>query len=804
LGSCPETSFPLRPSVEYTNTIREDSTAYYLDYNGTDMNITYLFKKFTGNASGPWSPLSDAAWNYTAYYNGQVIRMEHPSNLNPTFWFTNGSETKEYLVGAYFGRIYRNITVQTLSNNALIIAVNYTLVNKTSTWEYLDSELITYNITIKGKTVDVHIQGTNGKWGYSSTINSQGSIPIKPFDFDNSTYHTEGNQQVIIVNDLLFFNMGYIWDKSDTSKMSKQDTTVSNSTTLNYKIRSDYYNLTDGTRNIVNDTLSITLSNKILDTTLNSKYSKLASYETLKNKWFVLLNSPYNTSLWIQVQRLNNYGMDMSRSIIMSGQVGLQKPDFSNYSFPNTKANVYQSAMNISSIGGNMIAGIAFQDINVLSPFYNNTNYNGIFINATNYSFIMKATNESNIISYNNQYAARFDRRIEIYNFLKQNLSDWGMNNYMYIDTEGGNTVSGTILDMDANSSIRGRQSAQMPYRTTLFNQIRSDGRAVLTENFKRLWTVGVIDAGDGHLISEGNSSLMGIYPDWVDTVMNPKQVVYSSRIAYFMNGWNISDTTYVVKYNETRDNFDYDKRIVVGIVQKERPLLDSYISQQYAIPDNKTILQYFSMDKVTLLKYAAEIVNRSYVNTSSGKYESGDEWAIVSGDFRNVQIFEEWSNGLRIYANLNRTGWWNLSINGAMRNLPPNGLYAYITNDSSFEECFNCDNTSTWVRTSEYIYLYPKNAQEITFSFPYNWYSGYSFYGDDSTNGRRLEFTLTEKSTYKTANPSILYKMTSPVEEIPWYDFNPWPHQAFWLAISIIILLWIIGISLFNWITNK
>ena len=204
-------------------------------------------------------------------------------------------------------------------------------------------------------------------------------------------------------------------------------------------------------------------------------------------------------------------------------------------------------------------------------------------------------------------------------------------------------------------------------------------------------------------------------------------------------------------------------------------------------------------MKKILELIMNSEISNVSYINSSSS-YNSLSEAVLQSYDFNNSLIFEEWSNGLRIYANLNRTGWWNFTAhNGKVLNLPPNGLYAYVWNDSSFEECFNCDNTSTWVKTPDYLYLYPKNDQTITFSVPREFYNAYVFYGDDSSNGRRLVYTSpVAQSTYTTDMVSILTVVS---------DIDPnFTDRSFYNSLAVVLI--IIGIMyalgfIFYWGTS-
>jgi hypothetical protein len=120
------------------------------------------------------------------------------------------------------------------------------------------------------------------------------------------------------------------------------------------------------------------------------------------------------------------------------------------------------------------------------------------------------------------------------------------------------------------------------------------------------------------------------------------------------------------------------------------------------------------------------------------------------------------------VYANLNRTGWWNLTINGGVRRIPPNGLYAYMINDTSFEMFFNDGNLSTWVKTPTYIYLYPKNDQTVTFRIGNDaLYIPYVFYGDDSSNGLRALESRRSYSTYTTNNPTLMRVQTLQTGEI-------------------------------------
>jgi hypothetical protein len=288
--------------------------------------------------------------------------------------------------------------------------------------------------------------------------------------------------------------------------------------------------------------------------------------------------------------------------------------------------------------------------------------------------------------------------------------------------------------------------------REGYFNYIRSLGHYTNTENWGGFWTAGMIDSGDGNRRNY-NETDMGEIPDILLTQINNKMHVSQGYLRRMMTGWNDSVTS---RWDLARDEVNFYRTIAYGIVQKNSPLIDSETRLAHNITENFTILQYYSMKAIADKMYDGSIGNISYVN-NSGTYNDLSEAMRQNYNFYNPLIFEEWSNGLRIYANLNRTGWWNFTANSKNINLPPNGLYAYITNDSTFEECFNCDNTSTYVITSDYVYLYPKNGQNVTFSIPKGFYNRTVFYGDDSSNGRR-SIGYYYVNSINTNNVEILY----------------------------------------------
>jgi hypothetical protein len=365
----------------------------------------------------------------------------------------------------------------------------------------------------------------------------------------------------------------------------------------------------------------------------------------------------------------------------------------------------------------------------------------------------------------------------------------------LYIDTDSSTFLWKT--DCSVNGSMLCRQRTKFTFYDAFLSHARTNYSIVgSVEGLSSLYAAGRYDFFSNDRYSLRNNSKYGVLIDYVYQ-LKEKSPIRQNYIDFFLMGWNGSITD---KWGNTYQT-EFERFIVQNAVLGNLPSFTSWNKEYHNIPDNNTILNYYSSKKLSELTFSGRLTNVSYIY--KGGYLSASQANILNMTSDGQVIYEEWSNGLRIYANLNRTGWWNVSVNGAMRNLPPNGLYAFIVNDSSFEECFNCDNTSTWVRTPTYIYLYPKNAQNVTFTFPENWYSGYSFYGDDSTNGRRLEFTPVEKSSYKTANPSILYMADNPAGDVPWWDINPWPHSSFWQAIGIVVLLWSIGISLYLWISK-
>jgi hypothetical protein len=783
LGSCPETTFPLRPSVSYTNTIREDATAYYFDYNGTDMNLSYIqLKTALVNQSAsvlfrfPMSVSTQSQINFSD--NNNVGYINSPNTNTITFTWKNATGTTETCTD--WQRLRTNISYYYISGQELIIATKFTCRAESTGWTELDSTNITFYVTIKGKTLFINAVANNTNINHTSMVEfeTESLYNITIFKQDNFTSSSSNFNEFFIINKSFFYTGGAIMDKGkQTLQYSLNPSTLTSATKVSYWPKGVIYTpKTDGTRNVFNSTYYLTVSNNIMDESLYNKNVQTSKYSILQNAWMYEVSNPYTNSLIPHMNNLSkryyNYGFDMTNSLLASFvQLGAKNPDISNYTYGISKTVAGSLADNLSALGTKLAMYVSLQDIEPTSPYYNNTNYNGYLINATNHSMCMKNNNGSLMFGWlgaeGQDCAGKHERKIDMLSIMLNNITNDWKQRFLYIDVEGG--IGIITVDLDSNSSVNGTLENQFVVRKTLFDWIRTNNLFTYTENNVPIWTAGMIDTGEMTKACCSNDVLKGIAPNWDISQINSKMITYQGYIRRFMYYWNNSrDIDYGT---ENSDRVQYDRYVAQGIVEQQMLHLDSNDGYSHNIPENLTIMHYYSMRYIGVLQYASTISNISYIN-NSGAYLSLTQGALQTYDFYNPLVYEEWSNGLKVYANLNRTGWWNLSVNGGVRNLPPNGLYAYIWNDTSFEECFNCDNTSSKIVTPDYVYLYVKEGKNVSFSFPTGWYDVYKFYGDDSTNG--LAYVMQANMTsILTGDTLILYSHVAEPSESLYHNIT-------------------------------
>jgi len=748
LGACPETDLALRDSVTYTNTVREDSSYYYFDYNGTDMDITYRFTKAGNNSC--WSPYYVSCMDVYAN-DGSMKTITHPAKGDPKFEFLNGTTYKQYYT--YETLVLSNISKHYLgADDTVLFSYRYQLRDDTDSYsDIVDYEDVDFNISIKGKSLFITQVGSRGKW-VSTTMDSVESATynLTLFDFDTYSSEVRNAHEIIMIDNSLFYNIDFVFDKSKYTTDGNTDSTYASSTKINYRKGAEYLNLSNGVRPNLNDTIFFVISDNVQDVLLNNPNERSSYYNTIKgNSWYRAASTcGYNTCINTHTGRYYNYGLPVDTFEALWGSVGSQAPWPYNFSFGNTQSTLDNTHAYLSPLNVGLSSYLVFQDIDQDSPIYNTTTYEGIFINGTNRSYVMKDSEGEPFYGWLTDYVVKYERRSDIYNLNKQNISDWH-NTFLNLDTEGANTLAYT--DREADSGQNGSLSNQIPYRKQYLEEIQND-YYIFTENYEPLWTAGLIDAGDG---SQGCCTDLGndgVIPDHGLTQINTKMVVSQPYIQYYMVGWDNNDTK---DWGDTpTDEFYHDRYIVESNVRGQRPLLDGHMAELHGIPENRTILQFYATDYITQLMYSSSINSIEY-SDGVGGWNTLSESLAQNYDFNNSIIKEVWNNGLTIIANLNRTGWYNSTINNKVRNMPPNSIYAY---GAGIELFYNDNNQSHWISTPTYAYLYPKNDQTITFVIPEKNYEVFEYY-----DGERIsQYTTTSQiNSHQTSEVRYLRATT-------------------------------------------
>lgn len=772
IGSCPETNYPLRPSVtNYTNMANKSGDTVDSVVNFTYRenvypftNITYTWKNAANGTC--WSAISG--------------NLHSNSCLRGRIDAINKSA---YIVG--IGGYSFNFdfpTNHTKWSYELTLRTNSWGFNGTHLWvinSFADggeSTTINFTIWIEGKTLFATMTSPKVYTNLVSidrVTSAPGLQDLYFFEIGNHSAASMYDQQgFYIVNRSVFFNTGFIYDKSDHSRFYTGTFSRSNISFITDPRTFAYNNLTNGSRNHLNTTVYWIISQDIHDVFLNIPHDQNFMYDELKTDWFIEswfpptsfdLRDEYNKSL-----RFSRYGMNMADAIVLS-HIYMSRADNMNWSSLNFQYNypfVTGYVSNITSLSNGLRHGMYtnFQDIFTYSVFYNgsypigHTNvsltYNGRFVNATNHSMISRDWDGSLQNGYvGTVYHGRFCRRPDMLEFSVGNQTSIGQN-IMYIDTDGATTQDEDYIDYDFNDTQRGRQRMNIYCLEQLYNEIEALGLPSIIEDLSPTLTAGLSTAGVGnkkYAITDGEAFEMGLFPDYEVSMITEKELRTWGYPRRVFKDWADSTSK---KYGAlTTDESSLDRYITMSVAERKLLRLDNTDVEFHNFPDNISILMYYSGYKVGQLLYSSPITNITY----GERNYTTEEALILNYSFYNAFIHTTYSNGLHVYSNFNQTPHWvNITINGAERDIPNNGFYAYME-DGSFEEFYNDANLSHWVYAkNSFAYFYPKGTS-VTFNLPEDDYTFYEFFSDSSSNGKRVVASRQDITSYTTSNPTYV-----------------------------------------------
>lgn len=813
LGSCPETSFYLRGSESYNTNVSMAGGYYYFNYTSSDYNISYKQRVSEWkNGTGFQSPMGGSdgdVYIIDDYYGVQAVD-DRPWLLRIQFEFTNYSlgvaEYHTIYSDDSTGLLSKNVTYYTNGTDYVVVQWNYSYLNKSAGWEPVDYELLTWNMSMKGKSLRMHVTGARSKVvsAYVNTVRNTGTNTITIIKPDNLTTETRGMNEFMLINKTAFYTVGYVLDLSNSSKYYEDETSYQGNSVQSVINKGVLYrNLTDGSRQNMDDTWYMLFSLNAMDVFIQSKNNQSTYYNTLRDKWYYetqYISSCYGPCQNNITERYYNYNFPMSKSVFFMHYIGFPFPDMSNLSFSITNAEAASISDNVTGLGGDYGMLTILQNVLNTSPWYNNTNHNGVLINATNHSALMREYDDEfyhvGDHGSNAYYASKVNRRKDILDWVWSNITNDWKNTYLYLDTEGARTLDFT--DQDWNSSAKGMLKQQLVDQQVYLDYIHTQGYPIEAENWAAIWTAGLIDSGEGNKVWRYDEGLNGTIPSYILSQIASKMVISQGHLKVFMPGWNTSTTW---KYGTNlSDRVYFDRFVVMSIVQAQRPRLDGFNGDYHNISDNLTILNLYSLDYVTQLMYNGTVSDVQYVNQSNGVYMTLSDSYRSGYDFNNPVVYETFSNGLTILANLNMTGWWNTTIYGKTVNMPPNSLYAKH-NNSVFEMFYNDANLSTWVITPNYVYAYPKSGS-VSFSFPYDYYYVYEYRGDDSTNGLLYSRILPGVNTSSFVNPCMLISSgltsatyTASVSTDESCNTAMQSYQLILLALGAVAILFLVGL---------
>jgi len=751
LGSCPETG---------TNTIRETGTGtnyrVSFDYNSSDTNITYNIYIKANGTNFCYSPLASSCF---------TIESDHPESASKTNIY-RGAEFNpqgQFLIGSAW--IAKSTSESTYKfENASVQGRNLIVYQNTTYCDGTCDEIIyKYNISIKGKTLITDVTANKRQvlktdYGRIQTPNQIISL----FEMDNLTMQMRNYTSPLIINNG-FYLIGSILDLSNYAYEYNGRTYNENSTKVRMIRGSQYVNLTDAYPASFHDTYFVIYSPDIKDVFLHNANNVATNYATAKNLFYVeslKRSASYSlNNVTKLIERYKNYGFDVENAVVTVQQFAEPLPDLCFYESPHTQAVVTSFDTNMTNLGVTRW-GIynSLQDIYPSSGFYNSSGLNcSIDMNASDGSYFARDSNNATINAwFESDYGgqslmSKYDKRYEMFTkILLNNMTSWGSNVIM-LDTEGATYYVDKYVDLTHNGYQAGKRKEQRSAQQLYSDLLSDNGFLTITESgVGGFYASGVFDVITGGYSSGRNQTKKGVLSYWYDTEICSHSVCTLEYPGRFFTNWSsFSDNWDDENYVLTRES-DLDRYVVEGAAT--RKTLKFMNHDVHNIPENLSILLFYSLRELNQLYNGAVLVDEVYGDLTISQA------AIAGYDFLNPRLQKNYSNGLRVYANLNRSGWWNFTANGKSINLAPNGLYAY--DGSGFEECYNCDNTTHYVIVpGSYVYVYPKGGS-VSVSVPEEYYDVYHYYGDDSTNGRRLVGDDQLLTSITTAEVTYLQKV--------------------------------------------
>lgn len=807
-GSCPDVNLAIRPSVGYINNVTySNSTSgtgiqVYFKYIALDghENITYtLNNKANGTCYTPISSPTNIASNNTCFeirhdydelVDGVWTRQNQTNITKPTkldlrfeWWNTNLSRWQfnwsfEANVRTEFANpIYNSSSGEIIG---FWMMQNNTLLGTTTEWEGIN-----WSITIKGKSLIAQAQGQRGRfyqWNWDSTETAN-NIPISIVKMDNNSVDMMLTADFMIVAPKTFYRLGTIYDKSDmTTYENSAGLTKTNNTKVNNANTAFYHNLTGcsgapalgssgcGKKNNMSETFVITVSKNAYDVMLYNNNTVSPYYDTLKNEWtyeYWASNGSANRSqIYNETLRLANYGMTLSTANLRMYSMASGNPG--RWNFSGTSSDIAQQVYDFGVALGNL--GIRLYYYNSLQDgepgdifTIDQNTYFGTTTYAANYSYLSQNRNGNNETSFGNDAHIAYCMRQNMLNtVLLSNASRWASTG-MYLDTEGANLIQ-NYYDARSNTSYaeNGRKRMQMICQRNYSSIIHNAGFAITTENQGAFYSAGSMDQGEAALATSSGGSMAnkGLMPSWYINSITEKMVVIDEGLRRCMFNWNDTNKWKYGVYGS--DETQFQRCFTRARALRATTHLDGFTYDLHNVPDNLTIQMYYLSYELGKLMYAGDLKNETYQNQSNGAWMDLSTALAQGYDWKNASFHQEYTNGLHLYINLRSQSnhWLNITANGATRNIAQNGFYAYME-DGSFEEFYNDNNQSHWVKTSSYIYVYPKTSSVTLSGLGLSYYEPYAFYSSEQTNGLRSLGIVEPTTNYTATQPVLLYQRT-------------------------------------------
>lgn len=801
-GSCPDVNLAIRPNVSYVNDAYisgssgfNASTGYssaivyfnYTSFNGTE-NVTYVFAN-KGNTSGQcYSPISsptNIAANNTCFNvihsfiingtsgkTGGVVLFK-PTKMDPRFefWLNNKWQLKwafetnvTYLAFTFDSNtktLYRIVRYEAWDNNTN------------------DSTTVNYSISIKGKSINVLATENSARfyqWNWDST-ETYNNITLSVVQVQNNSVDMALTADFIIINNITknssFYRVGTIYDKSDfTTYENSAGLTKANLTKVNNANTAFYHNLTgltgarnSGRRRNMSETFVITISYNPYDMMLYNNNTVSPYYDTLKNEWtyeYWASNGSANRSqIYNETLRLANYGMNLDKANLRMYSMASGNPGRWNFSGTSSDiaTQVYNFGTSLANLGVRLYYYNSLQDGEPGDIFTIDQNtYFGTTTYAANYSYLSQNSNGQNETSFGNDaHISYCMRQNMLTTVLIANATRWASTG-MYLDTEGANLVH-DYYDARINTSYveNGRKRFQIICQQNYSNILHNNGFILTTENQGGFYSAGRMDQGEAAISSSagGSTGNKGLMPYDIIIGLSEKMVLIDEGLRRCMFNWNDTNKWKYGVYGS--DETQFQRCFTRARALRATTHLDGFTYDLHNLPDNLTIQMYYMSYELGKLEYAGDLKNETYFNQEGNWMDLST--ALTNGyDWKNASFHQEYTNGLHLYINLRSQSnhWLNITANGATRNIPPNGFYAYME-DGSFEEFYNDNDQSHWVYAkNSFAYFYPKFSS-VTFRFPEDDYTFYEFYANEASNGKRVVASRQDITSYTTSNPTYV-----------------------------------------------